>query len=934
MTPRNFTLSVFSFFLIAICSHTALFAQNKGLISGVLADSTDHSQPLGYATVSLFKDQDTTMYMYRLSDDKGAFSFKNLPVDATYRLVINAWQREVLRKQVEITKDKPDIKLDSIFLALRLKDLDEVVISAERPPILVRNDTIEFNAESFKTLPSAVVEDLLRKLPGVDVAEDGSIRVNGKPVSRILVDGKEFFGGNQQIATKNLPSNLIDKVQVTEDKEITNQNPDLVASEIPQVINLKLKKEVKQGAFGKLYGGGGLDELYEVGAILNAFRDTTQLSILGYGNNVNKPAFGMNDMMSLGGFSRSGSNSIYMNSDGGYRINDIGFGGSMGGGIQSSAGGGFNFNTLTKKGLVVNGQYFLGYSDNFLKRQTYTDQTLPSYNLISNSLAQNTNRSYTHNIGGKLRWKIDSMSTFNLTPNVTISTLNNRGMDSLMTENSIGQLTNASQNEQYQQGTNLSYNIQTDYSRSSVRKKGRTFNSALRISGTDNSDDNQNFSNSVFYLEPSQTVVDQLRQNKVSNFNAFLSANYVEPLSKKFSLTFYFTGTYLEQENALSTFYKDEASDDYIVAVPSLSETVQQDGFKGYARARIRWSVNSKLRIEPGLIFNTINLSNKFTSHESFKQDFHYVLPSLTVRYKDWQLDYSPSIQEVNAQYLQPVANNTNPLFIQYGNPDLKPTENHRVSLNLYKYDMKSGLSYNVYSYGTIQNNGIVMARTIDADGVQTATPVNVNGFWQEYAGVYVNKSFKFSKNQLTLSGGMYGSYDRRKMILNEVESNADVYNFNPRISVRVNFNDVLELGQNYNFSRGISRYEDSFFNDLSFVTHSGESMLIVRLPKKLVWETNFQFISNRQQLEGYNNEIKLWNAGLTYLFMKNDRAQLKFSVNDLLQNAVRRNLTITENRINDIQTNNIGRYFMLTLTYNIQNFGQKVGGKDRFFMF
>lgn len=912
----------------------ALLAQNKGSISGILVDSLDHQQTLSYATVSLFKGQDTTLYMYRLSDEKGVFSFKNLPINERYRLVVNAWQHEVLRKQVELTKDHMDIHLDSLFLGLRLQALDEVVISAERPPVMVRNDTIEFNAESFKTLPSAVVEDLLRKLPGVDIAEDGSIRVNGKPVSRILVDGREFFGGNQQIATKNLPSNLIDKVQVTEDKEVSSQNPDLVASEIPQVINLKLKKEVKQGVFGKVYGGGGLDELYEGGAILNTFRDTTQLSLIAYGNNVNKPGFGMNDVMRLGGFDRSGSNSIMISSEGGYRINNVGFGGSMGGGIQTSAGGGFNFNTLTKKGLVINGQYFLGYSDNFVRRQTYTDQTLPTYNLISNSLAHNNNRNYSHSIAGKLNWKIDSLSSLIVTPNVTIGTLNNRATDSLTTNNDSGELANTSNTEQHQWGTNISYNIRSDYSKTFAQKKGRMLNASLRLSGMDNADDNQNYSASVFYIVPSETMIDQLRENRVRNFNAFLSANYVEPIGKKLSLTFYLTGTYLEQENALSTFFRDGASDAYIIAVPSLSETVQQDGFKGYARARLRWSVNNNLRIEPGMIFNSIDLSNSFAREESFTQSFQYLFPSLMVKYKDLQLDYNPSVQEVNAQYLQPVANNTNPLFVQYGNPNLRPTENHQLSLNLYKYNMKSGLSYNIYSYGTLQNNGVVFAREIDADGVQTSTPVNVNGFWDAYVGLNINKSFKFSKNQFSLGGGMYGNYNKRKMILNDITSNADIFNLYPRVNTRINLNDKLEIGQSYSLSRGISQYEDAFFNDLRFITHTSESELIVRLPKKLVWETNFRLISNRQQIEGFNNRIQLWNAGLTYLFMKNDRAQLKLSVNDLLQAGLRRNLSITENRISDIQTNNLGRYFMLSLTYNIQNFGQKVGGGDRFFMF
>ncbi|RZK04090.1 MAG: TonB-dependent receptor, partial [Flavobacterium sp.] len=257
-----------------------VYAQ-KGSITGTLVDSTNHKTTLNFATISVFKGADTTLNTYKLSDDKGVFKIPNLELGVKYRLVINAWMYNVIRKEVMLTAANPTIDLGKLALSEKQNNLNEVVIMSERPPIIVRKDTIEFNAESFKTLPSAVVEDLLKKLPGVAIDANGGIMVNGKSVSKILVDGKEFFGGDQQIATKNLPANIIDKVQLSDDPEAKRRDPDIVAGNIPQIINLKLKKAIKSGAFGKVYAGGGPKELFEAGGIMNFFRDTTQVSMLG-----------------------------------------------------------------------------------------------------------------------------------------------------------------------------------------------------------------------------------------------------------------------------------------------------------------------------------------------------------------------------------------------------------------------------------------------------------------------------------------------------------------------------------------------------------------------------------------------------------------------------------------------------------------------------
>ncbi|RZK46825.1 MAG: hypothetical protein EOO94_01995, partial [Pedobacter sp.] len=340
------------------------------------------------------------------------------------------------------------------------------------------------------------------------------------------------------------------------------------------------------------------------------------------------------------------------------------------------------------------------------------------------------------------------------------------------------------------------------------------------------------------------------------------------------------------------------------------------------------------LNIQPGLTYSLINLNNNFTSAASIRQQFNFVFPYLNIRYKVASLGYSAYLSEPGTQYIQPVINNTDPLFIQNGNPNLRPTENHNFNLNIYKYDTKRALNYQIYSNLTIRDNAIITSRIIGANGVQTTTPVNVDGTWNANGSGNITKEFKNAKRQISVTGGFNFSFTKNLLLVNNVESEMDRFGFTPRGGIRLNLNDKFEFNQTYSITFNNSRYSDTFFKDQNFTSQSTETELILRYPKKVVFETNYRMQVNQQDVVGYNNNIRLWNAGVTYLFMKNDRAQLKFSVNDILEAGVRRFVTINENYIRDTQSNNIGRYFLMTLTYNIQNFGGKVGGKERFFGF
>src|SRR6187402_1964965 len=253
---------------------------SQGTLKGKIIDSAT-TKPLGFATVTVFNAADTAIITYRLSTPEGDFKVPGIPLNINCRVVISYSGYSIFRKEFTITASQTILDIGSVTLTTDAKTLDEILVYSERPPVIMKKDTVEFNASSFKTLPNALVEDLLKKLPGVMVDRDGNITVNGKPVNRILVDGKTFFGDDPKMASRNLPSQVIDKVQVTDDKEEMLRNGDDNANNVGKVINLTLKKGIKKSMFGKAYAGGGggpQGGRYEMGAIANIFRDTLQVS--------------------------------------------------------------------------------------------------------------------------------------------------------------------------------------------------------------------------------------------------------------------------------------------------------------------------------------------------------------------------------------------------------------------------------------------------------------------------------------------------------------------------------------------------------------------------------------------------------------------------------------------------------------------------------
>jgi Outer membrane protein beta-barrel family len=923
---------------ILFCIAGKAYSQS-GTIDGVLKD-TAANKVLSLATITVFNAKDTALITYRLSNDGGKFKVPNLPLDINLRMVISFSGYAGFRKEFILTALKPILHIDTIYLQPANNLLNEVVVFAERPPVVYRQDTIEFNANAFKTLPTALLEDLLKKLPGVQVNKNGEIFVNGQRASRLMVDGKSFFGDDPKMATKNLPANIIDKVQVVDDKDAIAQNTDGDISNIGKVINITLKKAAKKGVFGKLYAGAGSLQRNEMGAIANVFKDTLQLSLLAFSNNINRSGFTLKDVQSTGGFDRSGYNSMMTTSNSnrqGFALNNISFGGTEDG-LNTSSGLGFNLNHAPNKRKAFSFQYFYGQTLTNLLETENKQQFIADTNVNTSTFRNSNTASYSNTVNIGYLAKPDSLTDIDIKigyahtkivqkNEITVSTINNK-IGNL--SNGIGDLFGKEINPWYHQDITLTRRFKN--------KKSRILTFYHGLSYRNNEDEKIAESVNQFLMPTSSSkTFEQLRSNKNPVLDISNYINFAEPISKKLTLRLGMRQGYINSKQTVNTFLKD-ANDEYNMLDNSLSTGYKRTQNRISASAGLSYKIN-KVTLTFGAAVLAQHIQNDFSNNTiSINQRLVNILPNIRVQWKNFLLHYSMNVQAPSINYLNPVADNTNPFYIKLGNQNLLPTKRHNINGWGNIHDNKSNSDINFSLWGGVSDNDVVNASTIASNGVVTIFPVNANGTINLGNSIGFSKEYKNNQKFIFSYGiSMYSSYQQRKVIVNSIESREKNLTLSPNFRITLNWNDVVEFTPSINKSFQKSIFTNNNINPININTTGSEAEIIVRWPKKIVWESNVIYTYNSSRPQGLLKTNTLWNAGVTYLFLKADKGQFKISMFDILNSNNTVNSYSYANIRNDRETNVLKRYLLATFTYNIRKLGSsraKVGGREKMFWF
>ncbi len=925
-------------FLLGFSLKAILLNAQQGSISGKTLESPQ--KPLAFSTVAVYKSIDTTLLTYRLTTHTGDFKIPGLPLNVGLRILITFSGFEVYRKEFQLSPANPNIILEAITLQRTYKQLDDLIILAEIPPVVIKKDTIEFNASAFKTLPNALVEDLLKKLPGVDVDREGNITVEGKEVNRITVDGKTFFGDDPKMATRNLPANVIDKVQVTDDKEEMMRRGDDNPNNVGKVINLTFKKGVKKGWFGKLYGGGDFKNLYNAGGIGNIYRDTLQMSILAYTNNINKAPFSFSELLQIGGFQRNRSNSANtrnnvwrMGTGTGISLDNVNFGGAQGGGgLSISKGAGFNINHSPNKKRSFFLQYFYNRID-IKQRDILTNVEQFKQDTIINTRSRVLGPSYgnRHNLAAGLRLKPDSVT------NILFNTsyMDAGGMEQRLTNittinNKLGKLSTGNIDQDIDNHIYV-YKHNMSFSRLSKVKKGRRFTIGHNLDNrTTNTDRFINSLSRFIYPITFDTTTQQLRQDRVPTLEMDVYFNYSEPLSKKITARIAARYDFFKYKSLIETYKFNSTSHSYDLFDAPQTNSLHRRNNQASSTVGLEYRFKD-LTLTPGINLQGQKIINDLSNLRlPLKQQSLKLLPTFSLNYKTLNFYYDRSVILPAYNYLIAVADNTNPYYITLGNPNLLPSVRDQLYLNFRKNILKKQFTYGFNSSISFIKKDVIPFVTVDDKGVFTNVPVNQNGTRNVYASFYMNKQYKHStKFNLSINSNTSFWTNKSRLLYNYESSWQNSNSLSSRIGFNMNVKDRFEWTSNYSLSYNYTRYTGTAFKNINQVFHTFENELILRYPKHFILETNIQYYIDPFTAPGFTNRPMVWNAAINYTMLKNERGVLKIEGADLLDKYQNILVSTARNTITTNSYNVLGRYFLLSFTYNIQTIGEKkkIGG-------
>lgn len=911
--------NVYLFLAVFFISITSI-AQSV-TIKGTIVDETSKT-PLEAATVFAEKVSDSTLITYSISDRAGLFLLETESSLPEMRVNISFTGYAGYSKVVKINSS--EIDLGTIPLGLQAESLSDVVITATRAPITIKKDTLEFNVKSFKTKKDANVEDLLKQLPGVEVDPDGTIKVNGKPVNKILVNGKPFFGNDPTIATRNLTKDIIKKIQVTDTKTDSEAFTGEDGEQTNKTINLTIDEDKNKGIFGRVAAGAGTDERFEYAGLLNYFDNDLRVSVLGGGNNINSPGFSFGEIQRL----FSNTRSVSFNGNGSFNVGGRSFGGGQG--ITNSRTAGVNFaNELWKKTDITT-DYFYSASNSYNDEVTQRENILPDNRFITNSISSSDSNIDSHTVNARFRAEVDSTFVILFRPEFSYNTgLSN--FDSNEESRTIdGELTNQSEASTQSDRTGTNFQGELDFTKKYGKKGGFV---RLGVENNINKDVNERFlfSNTEVFGDTPETITRNQFTDGENTDNGFqVSADWRIPLiEKKLFLNAEYTYEQNTREDNQSVFDFNETNQNYSDFNLEQSTDFENKNSSSEPELGLQYQTD-KLRagFSAGYIHRTlesddalrdINFENNFDAL-TLSSNFRYNFTKQSRAYISYRLrNDAPSVNQ-----LSPFVDVSNPLNTIQGNPNLSPSNNHNIYLGYNSYDFKT--QSGVYSYGnaTFTNDRVVAQTTVDENFVRNTTYTNVNGNYNLNFSIGVNKQKKVDSLQ-SIRYGLRGSINANRNVNfnNAVQYASRTVTYSPSVNIAYILKDKFEFRPSYTLNYTENSFNLDLFEGREYVRHTINLFTTATLFKKLEWVNDVDYNYNADVAEGFEKSILFWNSSLLYSFY-NDAFTASIKAYDILKQNNNTRRTATQDYIQDTQSTVLQRYVMFGLSYKFNTLGKK----------
>ncbi|MDO1448637.1 outer membrane beta-barrel family protein [Rhodocytophaga aerolata] len=927
-------------FLWCYFTSALLFAQSvgTGTIQGTVIDSTTR-QAVREAAVSLLQAKDSSFVTYTITGGEGNFSFTKIPF-GQYRLLITFLGYKNSSTLVTLTPDNPLVDLNNLLLVQTSIELREVTVLQERAPIIIKSDTVEFNAGSFKTKPNAQVEELLKKLPGIEVSRDGTVTAQGEEVKRILVDGKPFFGDDPKVATRNLPAEIIENIQVFNQQSDQSSFSGFDDGSREKTINLTTKKDKRKGVFGQNSLGIGTKSRYQGKLNVNRFNDKQQVSLIGLANNINQQGFTIQDMFNFGAASNSSQNGFYGGGDTpggmgetvsvmpGGRFNGGGNNGANANAITESWAGGLNFRDTWGKKIDITGSYFLNRSAVATKQTSVRQTMLPDTSFLNHQENQSDNVTTGHRLNLRVDYQIDSLNSIRITPGFTWQQAKFTNFSHSRAFTSDNLPLNQSDLQNQANGVGI-YGTNNLLYKHKFRKKGRTFSLNLQTVVNNQDRDGINKSENLFFnASPGQAIGRSFNQkaNQAStSVSNTVNVSYTEPLSIRKTLEFHYVVGNNTSTNTKDVNDYSELSGNYDQVNDQLSNRFS-NGFMTQRGGVALQTRRLKYTYALGLDLQKTDVDSRNLSKEnSLSKHYVNLLPNALFTYnfgsnRTLRINFRSRINAPSISQLQPVPDNTNPLVILEGNPDLKPEYMNTV-MAMYNQFNPSNSRSTIGVVNLSQTfNKISTAARISPDGLQNTSFINTNSYVQANGFMSVSRRIRPLKSSISFNSTI--SYTTGQSFINNQANQAK------RMLVGQGVVLTSTLSQAFDFSiSGKINYQRAGYSlqrtqNTSFFNKTLSLDLFYQLPCHFAFTTEVTYNNTSGRSAAYNQNFILWNMGIGRQFFKQKQGEVKLSVYDLLnQNrSIVRNTSDTY--IEDVQSHVLQPYVMLSFTYNLRKFG------------
>lgn len=904
---------------------TPASAQEEYSVQGVIA-GTEGAAIEGAMVVALALP-DSVLTKFALTDGGGRFQLTRVPA-GEYLLQVTMVGRETIRQPFTLVDS--DFDAGTIGLEILAVDMDELVVSIEHVPFVNRRDTLAYNANAFVTRPNASVEELLARLPGIEVDSDGTIIAQGEQVQNVLVDGKEFFGNDPTIATRNLPADAIESIEVYDRESDMAEFTGIADGQEERTINLQLREEARSGYFGSVVGGlgGGLEpsaviDAQPVGRTryhetinVNRFSPNTQLAILGGANNINQAGFSWGQFVGGGnGGGRGGG--------GGQ------FGGGRNDGFTETLALGANVNHDFSEENWIRTSYFYTGLDNVQRQGTTSQQLLGSAGAaLQESLSDQTTDNTSHRLNVNAQYEFSEGHEMRLRGNLSASD----ALRTTLQESSSETLSGEPQNS----GSSVNVVDSNDFGGEASltwRKRLGEGGRALVATASAELEDPDSFRD----LESSTLVRDrtgalvpldilQRQEEQERNLELTQRLSLSQPIGG--SVVEIFGERHSVDEDGNRSVFDLESGS------PVLNSTLSSgfDRTYAYNRGGLRFSRNSERhRVTLGVQAQRSNLESTIHERdETIESGFTHVLPSFDYRLqyndsKTLRFRYTTRTREPSMTELQPFVDNTNPVRTYVGNPNLTPEYSHNFNTEYRFFDQFSFVNLFTYARFSYTDNEIIQSRVYDDRAFQTTTPVNIDHSWSANAGVTYGRPIRPIGASLNVQYGV--SHTRGVELLNEVENNSRIWQNSIDVSLENRNKELFEIrgGANFSFSDVAYTLNDELdqgYLDKRLYANGTLHWAAWTVRSQLDWALYDEDVFG----EGDRN-IAMLQASISRMAM-NDRVEVELVAFDILDQNKGVTYTNGSSFISERRAETLGRYVMLRMNYRLGSLG--MGGGDR----